>query len=170
MTARLLDVPTREYSERRETCGAFSFVSSTMPFQAPNKVSPVHIPISNSHARHASVASFASSLYLPVDPDNKPNFDDENEAYPSSDELFGPDHEEGDDYTISSRRYLSSHSHYSSSYSRTSHPPTPPRSTISLERSSSSLSLTPPRARYGNPDSASSPLAPASRPAANTTT
>jgi len=164
--ARLLDVPTRNSSERRETYSAFSFVSCTMPFQPPNKVSPVHIPMSNSHARQMSVASFASSLYLPVDPDNKPNFDDENEAYPSSDELFGPDHEEGDDYTISSRRYLSSHSRYSSSYSHyTSHPPTPPRSTISLQRSSSSLSLTPPRARYGNPG----PLAPMGRPATTTT-
>ncbi|KAG8743658.1 hypothetical protein FRC10_011627 [Ceratobasidium sp. 414] len=109
--------------------------------------------MSNSHARQMSVASFASSLYLPVDPDNKPNFDDENEAYPSSDELFGPDHEEGDDYTISSRRYLSSHSRYSSSYSHhTSHPPTPPRT------------------RYGNPDPGLSPLAPMSRPATNITT
>ncbi|QRW04033.1 hypothetical protein RhiLY_03032 [Ceratobasidium sp. AG-Ba] len=85
-----------------------------MSLQAPNKFSSVQISTSHSHARQTSVASFASSLYLPVDPENKPGFDDETEAYPSSDELFGPDHEEGDDYTISSRRYLSSHSRYSS--------------------------------------------------------
>ncbi|KAG8733527.1 hypothetical protein FRC12_018865 [Ceratobasidium sp. 428] len=168
--ARLLDVPTRDYTDRRETHSAFSFVSSTMPLQAPNKFSSVQISTSHSHARQASVASFASSLYFPVDPDNKPNFDDENEAYPSSDELFGPDHEEGDDYTISSRRYLSSHSRYSSSFTNTSHPPTPPRSTISLQRSSSSLSLTPPQARYGNPDPGSSPLAPVNRLVASATT
>ncbi|KAG9126469.1 hypothetical protein FRC07_003320 [Ceratobasidium sp. 392] len=142
-----------------------------MPLQAPSKFSSVQIPMSHSHIRQSSVASFASSLYLPVDPDNKPNFDDENEAYPSSDELFGLDHEEGDDYTISSRRYLSSHSRYSSSFSNTSHPLTPPRSTISLQRSSSSLtSLTPPQARYGNPDPGSSALAPMNRPVASTTT
>ncbi|QRV75129.1 hypothetical protein RhiJN_03144 [Ceratobasidium sp. AG-Ba] len=137
-----------------------------MSLQAPNKFSSVQISTSHSHARQTSVASFASSLYLPVDPENKPGFDDETEAYPSSDELFGPDHEEGDDYTISSRRYLSSHSRYSSSFSHASHPPTPPRSTISLERSSSSLSLTPPQARYGNRSS----LAPINRSAADATT
>jgi hypothetical protein len=126
--------------------------------------------MSNSHARQTSVASFASSLYLPIDPDNKPNFDDETEAYPSSDELFGVDHEEGDDYTISSRRYLSSHSRYSSSFSHTSHPPTPPRSTISLGRSSSSsLSLTPPHARHSNADLGPSRLMLANRSAVHTT-
>lgn len=115
--------------------------------------------MSNMHHRQTSVASFASSLYLPVDPENKLSFDDETEAYPSSDELFGIDHEEGDDYTISSRRHLSySHSRYSSS--AVSHPPTPPRSIASLERSPSSLSLTPPRARHSNPGGGSSPLAP----------
>ncbi|CAE6510122.1 unnamed protein product [Rhizoctonia solani] len=117
----------------------------------------------HSHNRQTSVASFASSLYLPVDPENPPTLDDETDVYPSSDELFGPDHEEGDDYTISSRRYLSSHSRYSSAFSYVSHPPTPPRSTrstLSLERSSSSMSLTSPHpSRHSNTELSFSPSA-----------
>ncbi|CAE6379839.1 unnamed protein product [Rhizoctonia solani] len=117
----------------------------------------------HSHNRQTSVASFASSLYLPVDPENPPNLDDEADTYPSSDELFGPDHEEGDDYTISSRRYLSSHSRYSSAFSHVSHPPTPPRSTrstISLERPPSSISLTQPhQSRHSNTELSFSPSA-----------
>ncbi|KAH7341691.1 hypothetical protein B0J17DRAFT_269001 [Rhizoctonia solani] len=117
----------------------------------------------HSHNRQTSVASFASSLYLPVDPENPPSLDDETDVYPSSDELFGPDHEEGDDYTISSRRYLSSHSRYSSAFSYVSHPPTPPRSTrstLSLERSSSSMSLTSPQpSRHSNTELSFSPSA-----------
>ncbi|CCO28632.1 hypothetical protein BN14_02630 [Rhizoctonia solani AG-1 IB] len=118
-----------------------------------------------SHNRQTSVASFASSLYLPVDPENPASLDDEDDTYPSSDELFGPDHEDGDDYTISSRRYLSSHSRYSSAFSHVSHPPTPPRSTrstISLERppSSISISLTQPHpSRHSNTQPAFSPSA-----------
>ncbi|KAF8604247.1 hypothetical protein BDV93DRAFT_544238 [Ceratobasidium sp. AG-I] len=149
--ARLPDEPHRDYLAHR----ASRFECSTMS----THFSPTQISMSNSHNRQTSVASFASSLYLPVDPENKPGFDDETEAYPSSDELFGVDHEEGDDYTISSRRRLSClHSRYSSS--AVSHPPTPPRSSVSLERSPSSLSLTPPRARHGNAGRGSSPLAP----------
>ncbi|ELU40765.1 hypothetical protein AG1IA_05208 [Rhizoctonia solani AG-1 IA] len=117
----------------------------------------------HSHNRQTSVASFASSLYLPVDPENPPNLDDETDTYPSSDELFGPDHEEGDDYTISSRRYLSSHSRYSSTFSHVSHPPTPPRSTrstISFERPPSSMSLTQPQqSRHSNTELSFSPSA-----------
>ncbi|CAE6423088.1 unnamed protein product [Rhizoctonia solani] len=126
------------------------------------------------HNRQVSVASFASSLYLPVDPENPPKLDDETDTYPSSDELFGPDHEEGDDYTISSRRYLSSHSRYSTAFSYVSHPPTPPRSTrstMSLERSSSSISLTsPPLARHSNTELSFSPSAWANKPVIRTST
>ncbi|KEP52259.1 hypothetical protein V565_048080 [Rhizoctonia solani 123E] len=128
----------------------------------------------HSHNRQTSVASFASSLYLPVDPENPPKLDDEVDPYPSSDELFGPDHEEGDDYTISSRRYLSSHSRYSTAFSYVSHPPTPPRSTrstMSLERSSSSISLTsPPLARHSNTELSFSPSAWANKPVLRTVT
>ncbi|KAG8734165.1 hypothetical protein FRC11_010383 [Ceratobasidium sp. 423] len=128
----------------------------------------------HSHNRQASVASFASSLYLPVDPENPPKLDDETDVYPSSDELFGPDHEEGDDYTISSRRYLSSHSRYSTAFSYVSHPPTPPRSTrstMSLERSSSSMSLTSPQlSRHSNTELSFSPSAWNNKPVLRTMT
>ncbi|CAE6500255.1 unnamed protein product [Rhizoctonia solani] len=128
----------------------------------------------HSHHRQASVASFASSLYLPVDPENPPKLDDETDTYPSSDELFGPDHEEGDDYTISSRRYLSSHSRYSTAFSYVSHPPTPPRSTrstLSLERSSSSISLTSPQlTRHSNTELSFSPSAWSHKPVLRTVT